>query len=165
MIIDQTYQPQLPTNLSDPLMEANGMLTVYTFSVQRDLKSLHSNISRNTNRRICPAFVRLAYYLWCGLFVVSPLKYWALQLLAQVMSLYNAQMMSLYNTQMMSLYNAQMMSLYNTSDVIIQHKWCHYTTQVMSLYNKWWCHYTTQMMSLYNTWLCLCDEYKFVYYN
>lgn len=39
MIIDQTYQPQLPTNLSDPLMEANGMLTVYTFSVQRDLKS------------------------------------------------------------------------------------------------------------------------------
>ena len=38
MIIDQTYQPQLPTNLSDPLMEVNEMVTVY--SVQRDLKSL-----------------------------------------------------------------------------------------------------------------------------
>ena len=38
MIIESTTR-LTPTNLSDPLMEVSEMLIVYSFSVQRELKS------------------------------------------------------------------------------------------------------------------------------
>ena len=46
MVIIESATNFSATNLSDPLMEVNEMVTVYSFSVQRELKSTVQQIAK-----------------------------------------------------------------------------------------------------------------------